>query len=680
MTQADPGQEEPVAEGRGPDEDGPEIDDIAEELEHDLAASQRAIDRNLFTRNDFHFYGQSLRDHYGQVPTDISARVDAESKSFVKPKSFDAVLRALQREGIAVLTGVGCGNRVAAGAALKAANHEPVFELSAGEGVADLVSGVQRVRKEHDRAGILICDLDPEVRLPLRRLRAALDAGSAAVFTARVEPTAAWAREVPAIAGVRPDLESVVRSTAGIGDYDDGALERALQALDLLDEGASPGMAIELLRLAADSTASGEKLVAGVAGRSPALEEWLEERPTADCVGSTAAAASLDGVPTAEFESTAAELVEALRGDAEPATEEKRFGPGGPGWPPSVIGLERRPIPTHFGRQDTEVVTIRPPHRRETVISFLWRNLGQDFRRPYLAWLRDLPEHGARVRRAAAIAAGVLFIEDPVAAEQELIRPWALDGRPWQRDQAGIALGVPAASDADPQAARTLVRSWSTNASPNLRRVAVVAYGGPLGLWDPHAAAAVQLWRMATEHPELGGLADRSLVSLALGGSDARRARAEVIGMLLAAAEIKTMSRHAYSLLPPLLGRLTGGRELAQGSLAGLAGREEEASMCNLAALLARAFDAPTGRQSANAAMQTVLGAAAAGTIDRAFVERLIREMKAAARHRGRLPQLGSQIERAIKSEIRRAGRDQDVLEGIHATFYNQTRGGALAR
>jgi hypothetical protein len=118
---------------------------------------------------------------------------------------------------------------------------------------------------------------------------------------------------------------------------------------------------------------------------------------------------------------------------------------------------------------------------------------------------------------------------------------------------------------------------------------------------------------------------------------------------------------------------------MARESLAGLLSSNERDSMRDLAVLMARAFDAPTGNQSAASAMHTALGAIADGRVEQDFADRLIREMKTAAHDRGRLPQLGSQLKRFLKAEIRSAGPQQEVAHAIHNTFYQQSRGGELA-
>jgi hypothetical protein len=411
-----------------------------------------------------------------------------------------------------------------------------------------------------------------------------------------------------------------------------------------------------------------------VSGQSTALDEWVAARPTAEHVASLTAAAVLDGVPSTDVEAEAERLEELLEGDVESSGEPRRFGTTSRGWPAGVVGVGRHVFSTHFGRQETEVIQICPPHRRDRVVQYLWDNLGGEFRGPCLDWLRTLPEHGSdRVTSGAAITAGALFIAEPMIAERELLRSWALDGRRSQLACAGLALGVPVALGADPTPSRTLAHTWVTSQNRCFQRVAIDAYGGLLGAWDSGSAAPVHLWRVGVKTPELRHVADVSLAWLVAAGGDAGRARATVISLLAAEAEQKPDPRRSYELLPLVVGRLAGGRRDARESFAALLAGAERESLVKLVGLLAQAFDSPMGHASARAALGVLLDALAANRIDRGAVNRLIREMKAAARP-GRRSALGSQIERALNAARRADGSRSAVADSVHATFYSSAR------
>ena len=136
-------------------------------------------------------------------------------------------------------------------------------------------------------------------------------------------------------------------------------------------------------------------------------------------------------------------------------TEVKRFGLADRGWPPGIVQNAHAAIGSYFGMQEAEVVRICLPHRREELLSDLWDRLGSEFRRPFTQWLRSLAEHPSpRVRSGAAVTAGVLFAKEPITAERELLRPWALDGRRALRECAGLAIGIPIVLGVDPAPSR----------------------------------------------------------------------------------------------------------------------------------------------------------------------------------------------------------------------------------
>jgi hypothetical protein len=656
-------------------------------LEYELPISPLAAARTAFGGNTFNVAGDFLvsdgkRGTVVSVADITAAAADAEA-TFVEPPSFAGIVEAISSHRVVLVTGRSCGNRVAAAAALRATEHDPILELPAGVPAKTLVDATERACKANPRAGILVYSLDADVlgRLAgfeLRRLRGALPAGAAVALTAQAERPEGLG-EIATVVGAPPDPVAMVKTAAAARGLPEAARARALAALECMEPPVSPAIAVELLGLAGGSVAGGEELAAMVAGQSPLLDEWLSDRPAARSVAALAAAAALEGLPYSDCEAAEKELARALEGEVEPEPEERRFGPPDSGLPPGVVGRARRSLPTHFGRQEAEVVEIQAPYRRELVLTFLWRKLGSDFRQPFLAWLRDLPaESSWRVAQAAAISAGALFAEDPIMAERELLRPWGLGESARGRDCAALSLGVPVATGADPTAARLLARTWATGSSLALRQVAVLAYGGPLGVWDPGAAAAGHLWDIPFGSPQLGRLADRSMAALAAGGAEAGRARATVIALLLRQAEDRQAQARVYALLPLLLSRLTGGSAMARESLESLLGEAEHESLRGLATLLAQALDTPGGYAGARLAVEVALEALAQSRIGSEAVDLLLAEVRIAGRERGRLPQLESQLGRVLGAKSRGKGQLSEVARSVRDTFDRHDQGGTF--
>lgn len=660
--------------GAGADEEAPD------DVDFGLRANSQATRRNIFSANTFYIknFNASAGGDRALVPVaDVTSEVADRALAFVEPRSFGALVEGIEQHRAVVLTGRHCGNRVAAGAALRAGGHTPILELPANLTARELVDSIDELRGKYANAGLLVHSLDPAMLgelagFELRRLHSVLAKKAAIVFTVRADTLASSrTRDLPVIAGIAPDAAAVLEKTGTARELSPEDRSRAVEALEALPDPVSPGMAAELVELAGRIDGSAANLVAIVGGQSPALDQWLQDRPPARSVGALAAASTLDGVPRGDFEVAAGELSQALEGEVERPTEEKRFGPADHGLPADLVGFGRATFLTHFGPQEAEVVQIDSPHRSEAIITYLWSQLDADFHRPYIDWLRDLAAHpSGRVIKAAAITAGVLFIADPLRIERELLRPWALDGRPRQRYCASLALGVPAASGADPLSARALARSWTEAKDTNLLRTAVFAYGGPLGTWDTGAAAAAHLWRIPEERPELEHAADRALASLVAGGRRAARSRAAVIGLLNGEFEARLVNPRVFSILLLLLSRLTAEDQAARDSLAGLTEPSERQSLQSLASLLVRAFDAPRGQEYAMAATRAVLSAIAAGRIDRDFLDLLVPMMRSAAADRDRLPQFESQLARLLRAEGRSHGPIRDVARSTYDAFY----------
>jgi hypothetical protein len=613
--------------------------------------------------------------------------------SFVEPPHFEALRRVLGEQHVVLLTGGGCGNVSAAAAALRAAGHDPVVELTSSPTTQELLASVEQMAADKPTAGIVIPAIGDEAlrgfgSAELRRLRAALGDGAALILATRAQPMSDGpACALPTLAAAAPDPAAVVSAHA---PAESDVRERALAALALLleDSPVGPATAVRLVDAArAEPDASPERVVELASGRSDALQEWLAGHPTAEHVAALTAAVTLDGAPSADVDAVALELRHLLEGELEPSSEPRRFGGPDRGWPEDVVGFRRRSMPTYFGVQEAEVVEILPPHDREWLFAQLWDCLGADFRSGCVEWLRSLAVHpSSRVRSGAAVAAGMLFARDSYTAERELLRPWALDGSLAACECAGLALGIPVLLGHDPVPARSLAYKWSEPRSgANRRRTAIAAFGGPLGAFDSGAAAPAQLWRIPTEprrpfrredpqraaeRAQLRRAADNALAALVASGAEARQVRGSVVSMLLAQAEEREERERVFGVLPRIAFRLTRGDEPARASLAELLSETEQTTFAELTALLARALDTPPGFASARIALCTLLDALAAGRIDEEVVNEIIRGMKAGARP-GRRSALGQQLHRILAVERRGDGARSYAAETVHATFFS---------
>lgn len=664
------------------DPDGLEARDEAAEVASEPVES--VVARNQFRQNTIivkgDFIGSVDGEQHPAIPiTDISAAAGSLSEEFVESPSFSAAVQAIKKSRLALLAGGGCGNRVTAAVALHRTDHEPIVELPGALAARDLIEAVKQVCKK-ESAGVLVDSVDAETLMALtgfhlRHLHSMLPPHSAVVITTRAQPHTVGDHELPTIDGVPPDQKAMVQVLAQREGLEKEGRALCLEAIGLLTPPIAPASIARLVALA-PTAQSAEQLVGSVDGRSPLLDEWLGERPEAASLAALAAAACLDGLPSADFDQAAWYLTTLLEGELEPPSEPPRFGVREAHWPAGVARFRRRQVPTHFGWQETEVVELCAPHSHDGVVTYLWSHLGGEFRRPFIRWMLELPtSSNNRLALAAARTVGVLFAHDPVTVEREILRPWALSGDKDLRSAAGFALGIPVIIGADPVSPRHLVEQWLQSSNEALRAAALAAYGGPLGIWDPSAAAASRLWEAGSDAPELRPLADASLAALFVGGPTAGRARATTVAVLRAVAS-KAETRRAYAILPLALRALTGHGSKSRESLEALLGESESETFAGIAALLARSIDSVDGRDSARQAIRNVLGATAAGRISQGATERLIREMKAAAAERGRLPELGSQVKQLLKAEERDGGRLQDVARSLHETFYESSQGG----
>ncbi len=669
-----------------PQEHEAEADPSEEEVEPfdaEYEAARTVVERNEIVGNTIVVEGNFIGGTEGKrrtaVPvTDVTDHVDQIAQHFVKSSSYEPTVKALRDQGIALLVGSGCGNRVTASVALRQTEHDPLLELPGSLPPSDLVDAVKTVAKKG--MGLLVDSIDTEtlrslIGFRLRHLRTALPDGAALVFTSKGEAGAAFpSEELPTIEGAPPDGAELVNALGQRAGLSPVALKRAEAALGLLPTVIAPTAAADLVALA-EAEEDPERLASSIDGRFPALDDWLEQRPEARSVAALAAAATAHGLPSSDFERGAITLQGFLEDGTESPQEAARFSRKDHDWPVGLAACKPGYSSTYFGWQTTEVIEVCPPYQFDAVIRYLWSQLGGDFRQPFLRWLRDLPEgFGGKLAFAAARAAGILFAVDPVTIEQQLLRPWALDDHERVRNGTAIALGMPALVGADPGASRRLLQQWSNNQNQLLRRAAVAGYGGPLGIWDPSAAAVSRLWEVGWSESQLTDQANRAFAGLCAGGAEAERVRSTAIGLLAARIETVEATR-VYEVLPLVFAQLAAGSRLARESLESLFSEGERAARLGLASVLGQAFVNREGRDSARACLGTLLRAVAEGRLSRAAMEQLIREMKVDAEQRNRLSALGSQLEQALKAE-ERSGRFKDVARSIHETFYDQGSGG----
>lgn len=678
------GEASPAADADPADETtAPEEDDS---LEAGYVTARQVIERNGYFGNMIvvggDFIGSVDKERGSAVPVlDITAHIDAVEDEFVEPPSYEPTLRAIEEHAVAVLCGNGCGNRMTASVALRRSGRDPILELPGALGPAALVDAVKEACREK-KTGILVDSIETETLsgftgFQMRHLKKSLPEGAAVVFTTRTQSASSPDDETPVIEGAPPDAAAVIDLLAQRRGIDELVRERAREAMRLLPGTLGPAVVSELVVLA-DEAETPEDLAALVSGRSQILDDWLTGEPTAKSVAALAAAATLNELPSTDFDAACEVLAPLLEGEVEPSPGPATFSSRESAWPSGLATHRRTHVPTYFGWQETEIVEICPPLQANTVTRYLWTHLDGGFRRPFLQWLRELPfDSGARLAFAAARAAGILFTVDPVTVERELLRPWALDGRPGLCNGVALALGMPAALGADPTSSRRLLRQWSNARSPNLRKAAIVSYGGPLGIWDPSAAAVSNLWSAGWDRPELAELANLSLAALFCGGKEAGRARYTATEFLLERATSKDAPR-VYETLPLVLQQLTGGSRMARESCRALLSAEEVATRQGLMTLLAMAFESRDGRDGAKAAVRNLLTAAAADRISRGDVETLIRGMKEGARARDRMSQLGSLLQQTLKAEERTKGSTREIARSVYETFYGKEGGKAI--
>jgi hypothetical protein len=621
---------------------------------------------------------------------DLTETLDAAARTFVKPGFLPRLTAALDDERIVVLCGHGCGRSTAAGVDLRRREHDPVLRLPSDLETRELVTTVETVCKDHPAVGLIVEDLDSAAfrelaGFELGRLREVLGKEAALVLTAGdVSRTTAADRSLPiVVADAPPDAAEVVEAHACDRELPAERRAELAAAVALLTPPIAPRVGVALVDDAvADPSAGAEDLAAPfVSGvTDDVLTDWFRANRTARELAALLAATVLEGVPLADVDALTDDLERRLIAHAsgpQPAAA-LTFGLADRGWPEGVLRTARREVYSPSGGlRETTVPQLCPPHDRERVLAWIWQELGGRIREPYMSFLRETIHHpSGRVRTGAAIAAGILFVDDQFTAIPELLIPWAAVGGATGCSYAALALGVPAWIG-EPSAARALVQKWGTERDVLRRRVAVLAYGGVLGVQDGASAAAMHLWRIGAETPELLRLADRALASLvaAGGGAEAADARASVLGLLAVQVEDGRARNRVFAVVAQIARALTRGNPNARASLEALG--DEPDNLRTYAALLARAFDGgKLGMAAARLAFTYLFDGAEAGRLDRAFAEKLIGAMTDAARERGDGKEeiLVLRLRRAFNEQKRLRRPRSDITERLIAVLLDRLR------
>ena len=673
------GHDKGVLGSEGSDEGDPEI--VGSRGLDDRVVAQAVRAKNSFIGSHIRIEGDFIASgddrRLAVSPIDITRSIEQASGRFAKPKYFADLGAALAKPNVILLTGQRCGKRTAAGVALRRSNHDPILQLPSGIPIASLVDAVERASNRSAKAGILVESVDVDTLrmlagFEMQRLREVLQRGTAVVLTAQAADAAPRGMaEVVTIACASPTPKSIVESSGA----SESTKRTAIDALEVLQGHAlSPSDVENLLERASEFKESAEELARAfdVQATDAALDQWLGTERDAGDIAALAAAATLDGAPIVDVDRASRALRDEFANDRQEEADQgvMTFKAVDRGWPSGMVEVAHTTRGTYFGNHAVETASVCEPHTRARILSFLWRRLGPDFRTPLIDWLRALArDRDAEVRYGAAMSAGVLFTIDPVMTERELIKPWALDERFARRLCAAIALGAPVAIGADPSGARGLIRRWCESADKRLRHVAVLAYGGLLGAWDPESAAATHLWQIGADTPDLTRSADISLASLMAAGGSAARPRATVVGLLAVRVESERAPRRAYALLPLMVKQLTAPNDRAHASLVALVEQEGD-TFAGFAKLLARAFTEPIGHDSARAAFEQLLSAIADGRVERWVAVTILEELRSAARAAGALEALNAQLERVLWMVVRAGGSAADAVEPILTEFF----------
>jgi hypothetical protein len=142
---------------------------------------------------------------------------------------------------------------------------------------------------------------------------------------------------------------------------------------------------------------------------------------------------------------------------------------------------------TPHGTVPVTVLLYQDPSMPRDLLDHVWEEFHQ-VRPDLLAWLGRLAaDDSLHVRTRAAMALGVFAEHAFDQIKHQVIDAWAKDDQA-HRDNAALALSVPATTDAFRDVVGSVVAGWAADENERLQACAARAYGSSLGLEDPGAS------------------------------------------------------------------------------------------------------------------------------------------------------------------------------------------------
>jgi hypothetical protein len=594
---------------------------------------------------------------------------------FVTPPGYEDLTQAVTRRRVVVCAGpAGSGRDRAVTRALLETGHQRIRMLPPNLDTGQVAPAIKGVAEQADACVVHATDAALQTLMgkagdPVRSMVAAGQATVVVVTSAAIDP--AVRRTSVTVELTAPDAAAVVGRYATELKADDNAATLMHDAVAALRTPPGPAVVAAIADEVLRDPGRDAGTVAALFDSSAAVEalgEWMaaESRSARD-VAALAAAVTLFGRPARVVHHHAEALREVLeegRLTTEPAAPRYRRSP----WPDEFVRTASGVVGTHFGRHTTQVVQIRAPYQPHDLAHAMWETLGEEFRIGFGRWLFALPAEPG-VRFDAAYTAGVLFAFDPVAIENHILRPWALDEDWAFRWCAGVALGAPFAIAADPAGARQLAHHWSAVGNERLQEVAVTAYAGPLGVWDVASTASSKLVEIGYRTPELRELADEALAQLVVAGTGAVESRYLVLSTLRLMAQDRNEQERVFGCLPRIVTALTADKPLCRESRTAI--QDEPESWAALTGLVCEALVTPRGLSRGVECIEVVVRAIASGDVEHDFAERLVRGLKTASRANGTLPRLGTALRRVLVA-FRRTGRKEEraVADALLDRFF----------
>ena len=598
------------------------------------------------------------------------------SSPFVAPPGYPALDQAIGGSRVIACLGPdGCGKERAITHALVERGLKDVRLLPAGLDLAQVCRVVETAAG--DGGACVVPALSESMFRALagppgQPIRAIASSRRITVVITSALPADAAARRAFDVANLDyPDASAVSDACLSRRDAPPAVRDLARKTLDELDPPLSPAVVVAVVDEAAGHPDGEPAAIAAMfnnALSTESLQNWIGEGRCPQDVSLMAAGATLSGAPAAVVQAQAQNLLHCLR-PSEPSEQSPLLLSARSPWPAGLLQTAMANVSTHFGIQPLDIAEVVEPHRPQDIVQALWRMLGPEFQSRYCLWLTSLPGR-RQLRWHAAYTAGALFAVDPVLIEAQVLRPWAMSQDSARRQCAGLALGTPIATGADPSNARTLAHAWSTSSSVALRHAAVAAYGGLLGAWDAASAAPWKLLIIGQSTPELRRESDLALASLLIAGPEAAASRAWLIGYLKLVAEDRMWQSRIFGCLPLMVGALVSPNKVCTESLAAM--RAEPRSWAGLNALIATALVTPRGVADGRRCLFLFIHAAAAGHFDHEILGDLLRGMKDSQREWGRVGRLGSVVRRSLAAFTRSGDETVKHIAGeLTKSFFN---------